>query len=95
MLSHFLKGLAVGGRQCYSRRGVAARLHSLPASTKRLIHAVGQVDLEALKMVFKGDIKEAWNRVDGTFLALVFAGVFVAILTIARLFKSITCQSST
>ena len=86
MISHFLKGLAVGAANVIP--GVSGGTIALVTGIyERLIHAVGSVDLEALKLVFQGKIGEAWKKVDGTFLALVFAGVFVAILTIAKLFK--------
>lgn len=86
MLSHFLKGLAIGAANVIP--GVSGGTIALVTGIyERLIGAVGSVDLDAIKMVFKGDIKGAWERVDGTFLTLIFGGVFVAIFTIAKLFK--------
>jgi putative membrane protein len=86
MISHFLKGLAIGAANVIP--GVSGGTIALVTGIyERLIHAVGGVDLSIIKLIFQGNIAEAWKKADGTFLVLVFAGVFVAILTIAKLFK--------
>lgn len=86
MISLFLKGLAIGAANVIP--GVSGGTIALVTGIyERLIHAVGSVDLDAIKLVFQGKIKEAWEKVDGTFLVLVFAGVAAAIVSIARLFK--------
>ncbi|MFK7969819.1 MAG: DUF368 domain-containing protein [Bacteroidia bacterium] len=88
MLSYFLKGLAVGAANVIP--GVSGGTIALVTGIyDRLIHAISSFDLQALKLVFKGEIKEAWKQVDGTFLTLVFAGVIVAALSIAKVFKII------
>ena len=56
---------------------------------ERLINAIKAFDLEAIRLLFTGRIKALWQKVDGTFLVAVFAGIAISILSIARLFKSI------
>ena len=56
---------------------------------EKLIHSVKAFDLEAIRLLFRGQIKTLWERVNGTFLLVVFAGIGVSIFSIARLFKGI------
>ncbi|MCF2857882.1 DUF368 domain-containing protein [Pseudoalteromonas sp. SMS1] len=51
----------------------------------RLLAAIKSVDLDALKMVFKGQFKDAWAHVDGSFLLAVFGGLFTSALSLAKL----------
>lgn len=56
---------------------------------ERLIHAIKAFDLEAIRLLFTGQIKTLWQKVDGSFLVAVFAGIAISILSVARLFKNI------
>ncbi|TQF69839.1 DUF368 domain-containing protein [Pseudoalteromonas luteoviolacea] len=51
----------------------------------RLLAAIKSVDLSALKMVLKGQFKDAWAHIDGSFLVAVFGGLFTSALSLAKL----------
>ncbi|WP_348772518.1 DUF368 domain-containing protein [Pseudoalteromonas luteoviolacea] len=51
----------------------------------RLLAAIKSVDLSALQMVLKGQFKEAWEHVDGSFLLAVFGGLITSALSLAKL----------
>lgn len=50
---------------------------------EELIASLSAADGKALQLLFKGKIKELWAHVNGSFLAVLFAGVFASILTLA------------
>ena len=51
----------------------------------RLLNAIRSVDLDALRMLLRGDIKAAWQHVDGAFLLALLAGIATSIASLARL----------
>jgi putative membrane protein len=84
----FLKGLAMGAANVIP--GVSGGTIALITGIfERLINAIKAFDVEAIRLLFKGKIKDLWQKVDGTFLVAVFAGIAISILSIARLFKSV------
>ena len=84
----FLKGLAMGAANVIP--GVSGGTIALITGIfERLINAIKAFDVEAIRLLFKGKIKDLWQKVDGTFLVMVFAGIAISILSIARLFKSV------
>lgn len=54
---------------------------------ERLINAIAAANLKALKMVFKGQINQAWQQVDGWFLITLLFGMLSAIFFFATLIK--------
>ena len=50
-----------------------------------LIDALHGFNLETLKLLFQFKIKALWRNIHGNFLVSVFGGIFVAILTLAKL----------
>lgn len=52
---------------------------------ERLINAIKSFNLKALKLLFSFRIKEFASHVDLLFLVAVFCGIFIAIVTLARL----------
>lgn len=54
---------------------------------ERLINALKSIDLEALKLFFKGRFRAFATQVDFNFLVVLFAGVFVSILSLAKLLE--------
>ncbi|HNS30809.1 MAG TPA: DUF368 domain-containing protein [Tenuifilaceae bacterium] len=54
---------------------------------ERIIHAIKSIDLIALRLLFKGKIKELLERVDFYFLVAVLSGMVISIVTFAKLFK--------
>lgn len=54
---------------------------------ERLIDAIKAFDGKALKLLMARDFKGLWGHVDGGFLLALMSGVFVALLSLARLLK--------
>ena len=82
----FLKGLAMGAANVIP--GVSGGTIALITGIfEPLIKAVKSFDLSVLRMILKGNIKEAWNHVNGSFLLWVFLGVGASIMSLAFLFK--------
>ena len=50
-----------------------------------LLKSISSVNAEALQLLIKGRIKDLWQHINGNFLATLFAGIFVSILTLAQL----------
>ncbi len=50
-----------------------------------LIDALHGFNIETIKLLFKWKIKQVWKNIHGNFLVSVFGGIFVAILTLAKL----------
>lgn len=56
---------------------------------EKLINSLKSIDLEVIKMVFTGKIKQAWEHVNATFLLALFLGIGVSLVSLAKLFKFI------
>ena len=54
---------------------------------EELIHSVKSFDLNSLKLLASFRFKEFWSHINGTFLLIIFAGIGISIITLARLFK--------
>jgi len=54
---------------------------------EKLIHSLKSIDIKALKLLFTGQWKAFSTRINLDFLVTVFAGIFVSILTFARLLE--------
>ena len=54
---------------------------------ERLIKALKAIDLETLKLFFGGNFSEFSKRIDLNFLSILFLGVFVSILSLAKILE--------
>ncbi len=54
---------------------------------ERLINALKRFDLQSLKLFFGGNFGEFSKRVDLNFLSILFLGVFVSILSLAKILE--------
>ncbi len=82
----YLKGMLMGIADLVP--GVSGGTIALIAGIyQRLINAIASVNLANLKLLFSGQIKAAWQRVDGWFLVAVFTGILSAIFLFASLIK--------
>ncbi|MBS2099266.1 DUF368 domain-containing protein [Carboxylicivirga linearis] len=54
---------------------------------ERLINAIKSFDVKALKLLLTGKFKEFADHIDLAFLVSLFAGVGIAIISLAKLFK--------
>lgn len=56
---------------------------------QRLINAIAAADASALKLLMRGQVKKAWQHIDGWFLVAVFGGILSAIFLFASLIKKL------
>ena len=81
-LSVFLKGFAMGTADLVP--GVSGGTIALITGIyDRLITAIASIDQHAISMLFKGEILDAWRRVDAGFLVTLASGMFAAIVLLA------------
>ncbi|MCB0736928.1 MAG: DUF368 domain-containing protein [Bacteroidetes bacterium] len=84
----FLKGMAMGGANVIP--GVSGgTIAFITGIYDRLIDALKSFDAEAIKLLLKFKIKELYKHIDGTFLIVLFAGIGVSLVTIAKLLKTL------
>ena len=80
----FLKGVAMGAANVIP--GVSGGTIALITGIfERLINAIKSFDGEALKLLVRGEFKVFFRHTDFFFLIYLFAGVFAAIVSLARL----------
>lgn len=51
------------------------------------VGSIAKVDAEAVKLLFKGRIREFWNHINGWFLLSVMAGIGVSVVALAGLMQ--------
>ena len=79
----FLRGMAMGAADIVP--GVSGgTVAFITGIYPRLLHSLRSFDLEALRLVLRGDIATAWRHVDGNFLAWLLGGIAASIFTLAR-----------
>ena len=54
---------------------------------EELINSIKGINLEALKLFFTGRWVSFWKQINGNFLVAVFAGIFISVLSLARLLE--------
>ncbi len=86
IVSLFLKGLAMGAANVIP--GVSGGTIALITGIyERLINAIKSVDHRALKLLLQIRFADFWRTIDGTFLASLFAGIAVSIISLAKLLE--------
>ena len=50
-----------------------------------MVHALRAIDREAFELLTKKRFQDFWNKINGTFLVVLFAGLATSLFTIARL----------
>lgn len=84
----FLRGCAMGAADLVP--GVSGGTIALITGIyERLINAIASIDAAALKMLFKGDIKQAWQHVDASFLLALAVGILTTIGLLAHLIENL------
>ncbi len=51
---------------------------------EELLGSIKSVDIEALKLLFRFQIREFWNKINGNFLLAVMCGILIAVLSLAK-----------
>ena len=54
---------------------------------EELINSIKNIDLVAVKLFFTGRWTSFWQKINGNFLLSVFAGIFISVLSLARLLE--------
>jgi putative membrane protein len=54
---------------------------------EELINSIKSINLEALRLFFTGRWLSFWKKINGNFLLAVFAGIFISVLSLARLLE--------
>ncbi len=54
---------------------------------EELIHSIKSFDLQAIKLFFTGKWRSFWKHINGTFLVAVFGGIFISVVSLARLLE--------
>lgn len=93
MYNHFkdfiintLKGMGMGAANVIP--GVSGGTIALITGIfERIINAIKSIDIVALRLLFKGKIKELFVQVDFYFLLSVFMGMIISVVSLARLFE--------
>ncbi len=52
---------------------------------EELIASINKIDVEALRLLTKFNIAEFWKKINGSFLLTLLSGIFVSLLSLARL----------
>jgi putative membrane protein len=82
--SLFFKGMAMGAADVVP--GVSGgTIAFITGVYEEFISSLSSLNIKALQLVFRGQFSTFWNHINGTFLAVLFAGIFTSILSLASL----------
>ncbi|MEM6829446.1 MAG: DUF368 domain-containing protein [Bacteroidota bacterium] len=82
----FLKGVAMGAANVIP--GVSGgTMAFITGIYERLINALKHIDIKSIKLLLSGKFKAFAERVDFMFLVYLFLGVFISILSLAKLLE--------
>jgi putative membrane protein len=54
---------------------------------EELINSIKSINLEAIKLFFTGKWKSFWKHINGNFLLAVFSGIFLSVLSLAKVLE--------
>lgn len=54
---------------------------------EELINSIKEINLEAIKLFFTGRWGSFWKKINGNFLVAVFAGIFISVLSLAKVLE--------
>lgn len=78
-----LKGMAMGAADVVP--GVSGgTIAFISGIYEELITSINNIDLSLIKILRTDGIKAAWNKVNGNFLAALFLGIFISVLSLAK-----------
>lgn len=82
-LTLFLKGMAMGAADVVP--GVSGgTIAFITGIYERLLNAIKSVNPATVKLLFKEGFAAAWEKVDGTFLLVLFAGIATSLFSLAK-----------
>lgn len=82
--SLFLKGMAMGAADVVP--GVSGgTIAFITGIYEEFISSLSSLNVKAAQLLLSGQIKAFWQHINGSFLAVLFAGIFTSILSLASL----------
>ena len=79
-----LKGIAMGAADVVP--GVSGgTIAFISGIYEELLTSISNINIEVLKTVKKGNIKEAWKQINGSFLTSLLIGIFISIVSLAKI----------
>ena len=85
-ISTLLKGMGMGAADVVP--GVSGgTIAFLTGIYEELISSVNSLDMTAVKLLFSGRLKALWKHVNGSFLVSLFAGIFISVLSLAKVMQ--------
>lgn len=79
----FLKGMAMGGADVIP--GVSGgTIAFISGIYEELLRSINSIDLAAIKLLFSGEIKTFWAKINGNFLLTLFSGILISLFSLAR-----------
>ena len=83
-LGIFLRGVAMGAADVVP--GVSGGTIALITGIyDRLLVAIASANIDALRLLFRGDVQGAWRHIDGGFLLTLLSGIATSVLLLAKL----------
>ena len=83
-LSLFLKGMAMGAADVVP--GVSGGTIAFITNIyEELIGNLSRFDAHAIKLLIRGQFRDLWSHIGGTFLAVLFAGILTSVLSLASI----------
>ncbi|MGB5930805.1 MAG: DUF368 domain-containing protein [Cyclobacteriaceae bacterium] len=80
----FFKGIGMGGADVVP--GVSGgTIAFITGIYEELLDSIGEVDVPAFKLLVSGKFSEFWYKINGTFLLVLLSGIFVSLLSLAKL----------
>lgn len=81
-----LKGIAMGAADVIP--GVSGgTIAFITGIYQELIDSIKAIDIDALKLLFKGKFSAFWKKINGTFLLALIAGIGISIFSLAKLMQ--------
>lgn len=81
-LQWIIKGLAMGAADVVP--GVSGgTLAFILGIYERLLEAISSFNLQAVRLLLRGQFKTLWQHIDGTFLLCLFSGILLSIFSLA------------
>lgn len=79
----FLKGLAMGAADVIP--GVSGgTVAFITGIYEELLESIKSINMDAFRLLIKGRWKDLWAHVNGNFLVVLLAGIFISFLSLAR-----------
>jgi putative membrane protein len=80
----FFKGIGMGGADVVP--GVSGgTIAFITGIYEELLDSIGEVDVPAIKLLLAGKFNTFWEKINGAFLLVLLSGIFVSLLSLAKL----------